>query len=104
MAYLPVNDRSEFVEPRNFSDGGVLETTFMFQVASAASILPARRPTRGSVAGLGAAAVVGAALDDDEQAARVSDPRAMVSERSAMGRRTGCAVAMEGSCNGTTAD
>src|SRR6185436_17828310 len=83
MTYWPVNARSELVLPTNRPDGGVLERTRMFQVASAASILPARRPTRGS--GLGAAASMppagaGApALELDagcEQAARDSSVRA----------------------------
>src|ERR1051326_7162121 len=52
MTYWPVNARSELVLPRNFPDGGVLDTTRRFQVASPASINPARRPIRGS--GLGA--------------------------------------------------
>jgi len=34
-------------------EGGVVETSWMFQAASPASIHPARRPTRGS--GLGSA-------------------------------------------------
>jgi hypothetical protein len=42
------------VLPKNFPVGGVFESTRRFQVASAASIKPARRPTRGS--GLGAVA------------------------------------------------
>src|SRR5215510_4652550 len=48
MAYLPLNARSEFVAPRNFSDGCVFDTTRRFQVASAAFIRPAPKPTRGS--------------------------------------------------------
>src|ERR1051325_9137093 len=52
MTSWPVNARSELVLPRNFPDGGVLESTRRFQVASPASINPARRPIRGS--GLGA--------------------------------------------------
>src|SRR5688500_3944429 len=43
-----MNDRSELVTPANFSGGGVLESTRRFHTASAASIFPARRPTRGS--------------------------------------------------------
>src|SRR5882672_93405 len=49
---MPENERSELVLPANFSDGGVLEATRRFQVASCAFIIPARSPTRGS--GLGA--------------------------------------------------
>src|SRR5262245_40751033 len=48
MAYLPLKARSEFVAPRNFSDGGVFDTTRRFHAASAASIRPAPKPTRGS--------------------------------------------------------
>src|SRR5207244_12333506 len=54
MTLLPMNARSELVLPRNFSEGGVFESTRRFHVASAAFIKPARSPTRGS--GLGAAA------------------------------------------------
>src|SRR3954470_3347008 len=53
MAYGPVNARSEFVTSTNCSDGGDFDTIRRFQAASAASIFPARSPTRGS--GLGAA-------------------------------------------------
>src|SRR4051812_2460006 len=70
MAYLPVNARSELVTPTNFADGGVADTTFMFQAASPASATPALRPTRGSGLGgpvgrtgmSGAAAEAGAAV------------------------------------------
>src|SRR5215468_3985224 len=48
MAYLPLNAKSEFVAWRNFSDGSVFDSTRRFHDASAASIRPARRPTRGS--------------------------------------------------------
>src|SRR5215207_1901255 len=54
MAYLPVNARSEFVTPRNFSAGGVVEIILRFHAACAASQRPAASPTRGS--GLGAVA------------------------------------------------
>src|SRR5712692_3409023 len=43
---MPLNDRSEFVTPANFSDGGVSDTTFRFQDACAAFFSPARRRTR----------------------------------------------------------
>jgi hypothetical protein len=39
---------SELVMPANVADGGVFDTTRIFHAASAASIAPARRPTRGS--------------------------------------------------------
>src|SRR3979411_1926885 len=45
--------RSELVMPLKLAGGGVFDTTRRFHDASAASIRPARRPTRGS--GLGAA-------------------------------------------------
>src|SRR5215218_9782771 len=54
IVYLPVNARSELVTPRNFSDGGVVETKRMFQAAWPASQRPGASPTRGS--GLGATA------------------------------------------------
>src|SRR5215216_6427775 len=47
-----MKDRSELVEPRNFSDGRVDETSRMFQDAWAASHMPALRPTRGSGLGM----------------------------------------------------
>src|SRR5687768_4482657 len=60
MAYFPLKARSELVSRRspgvvglkNFSEGGVFDTTRRFQAASPAFIHPARRPTLGS--GLGA--------------------------------------------------
>src|SRR6266496_1379827 len=60
MTYDLVNDRSELMNAKSpgllllmkSGDGGVVETRRMFQAARAASIHPARSPTRGS--GLGA--------------------------------------------------
>src|SRR5205809_5285160 len=52
MAYGPLNARSELVWPRNWVDGFVSESTRRFHTASAASNIPALRPTRGS--GIGA--------------------------------------------------
>ena len=54
MAYLPEKARSELVTPTNFSDGGVVDTIFMFQAACAAVHCPAASPTRRS--GVGAVA------------------------------------------------
>src|SRR5262245_60044758 len=54
MVYLPVNARSELVTPRNFSDGGVVDTSLRFHAAWPASHRPGDRPTRGS--GLGVVA------------------------------------------------
>src|SRR5687767_397757 len=54
MVYLPVKARSELVTPRNFSDGGVVDTSFRFHAAWPASHWPGDRPTRGS--GLGVVA------------------------------------------------
>src|SRR5688572_120209 len=54
MTYLPENARSELVTPRNFSDGGVVDTRRMFQAACPASQRPGDSPTRGS--GFGAVA------------------------------------------------
>ncbi len=71
MAYGPLNARSELVTPANFPGGGVFDTTRRFQVASAAFISPARRPTRGS--GLGATVDM-FAPPDDAHAARVHTP------------------------------
>src|SRR5689334_15899144 len=51
MTYGPVNAMSEFVLPRNFSEGLVADTRRRFQAACAASNSPPRRPMRGS--GLG---------------------------------------------------
>ena len=56
-----MNDRSELMNWKSpgllrlmkSGEGGVVETSWMFQAASPASIHPARSPTRGS--GLGAA-------------------------------------------------
>src|SRR5688572_1703676 len=50
------NARSEFTPPRNFSDGGVLESSRMFHQASCASIRPALSVGRGSGFGASAAA------------------------------------------------
>src|ERR687889_1455342 len=52
MALLPLNARSDLVTSTNCSEGGVLDSIRRFHTAWPASILPARRPTRGS--GLGA--------------------------------------------------
>src|SRR5207244_11658620 len=52
MAYGPLNARSELVWPRNWVDAFVSESTRRFHTASAASNIPALRPTRGS--GIGA--------------------------------------------------
>src|SRR5438552_16343050 len=71
MAYGPMNARSELVMPPNFSGGGVLESTCKFQVASAAFMSPARRPTRG--AGLGATVDM-LAPPDEAHAARAHNP------------------------------
>src|SRR5207244_10820965 len=71
MAYGPMNARSELVMPPNFSGGGVLESTCKFQVASAAFMSPARRPTRGS--GLGATVDM-FAPPDEAHAARAHNP------------------------------
>src|ERR1051325_9268917 len=54
MTYLPVNARSECVDPADASLGGVVESMRMFQAACPASQRPAARPTRGS--GLGGVA------------------------------------------------
>jgi len=48
MAYFPVNARSELVKSANSAGGGVVETFRKFQIASCASIFPARSPTLGS--------------------------------------------------------
>src|SRR6266545_2688686 len=56
MTYDPLNVRSELMNAKspgllllmNESDGGVVETRRRFQAACAASIQPARSPTRGS--------------------------------------------------------
>ena len=73
-----MNARSEFVEPTNFSDGGVLEISRTFHDASAArsrmravaeSRRPGRRPTRGSGLGGDADMLIagdGPELDDDD--------------------------------------
>src|SRR6185436_12824832 len=72
--------------PRNFSDGGVLETSRMFQAAWAAVFMtPARSPTRGS--GFGAVVDIGPAevvVDDDDDAhpPRDTSPRASEVNRS----------------------
>jgi hypothetical protein len=92
---LPEKARSEFVAPRNFADGCVFDTTLMFQVASAASIKPARRPTRGS--GVGAAVdmlLIGDGLlvvAEGEVAHAPSDasPRVSVSFNNVAGRDIG---------------
>src|ERR1044072_2962635 len=81
MTSLPMNARSELVTPLKRAAAGVFEIRRMFQPASAAlprmtrrgwlsiiteSVLPARRPTRGS--GLGGAAelfIGDGALDED---------------------------------------
>src|SRR5690349_2881403 len=82
MTSFPRNARSELVTPANRAEAGVLEMSRRFHAASAAlprmmrrgwlsiiteSVLPARRPTRGS--GLGGPAelvVIGVGeLDDD---------------------------------------
>src|SRR3989442_8296550 len=88
MAYGPVNARSELVTPKNFSGGGVFETTRMFQEASAAFISPARRPTRGS--GLGATVDMLAPPDDAHAVRahkhRVRTTRFMVDSREKNGR------------------
>src|SRR5438445_10498539 len=72
MTSLPVNARSEFVTPANFSEGGVCDTTRRFQDAAAAFVTPARRPTRRS--GLGA--VVDMSSFVEAHAARDNNPRA----------------------------
>src|SRR6476646_827394 len=59
MTYLPVNARSECVEPSTRPFGGVVESIRMFHAAWPASQRPALRPTR--VSGTGAAGVGAAA-------------------------------------------
>jgi hypothetical protein len=68
-----MKDRSEFVDPTNFSEGGVLEATFRFQVASSAFIRPARRPTRGSRRGAVVDTLLALVVDVDEDAQAPSD-------------------------------
>src|SRR5215813_2008718 len=51
---LPVNARSECVEPSTFAVGGVVDSMRMFHAAWPASQRPGFRPTRGS--GLGVVA------------------------------------------------
>src|SRR5580765_288036 len=51
MTYLPVNARSECVEPSTRPFGGVVDSIRMFHAAWAASQRPALRPTRGSGTG-----------------------------------------------------
>src|SRR4051794_21697582 len=63
MTSLPRKARSEFVEPTNFSDGRVRDSTRMFHVASAASHWPARNPTRGSGFGAGVAFIHDMSVD-----------------------------------------
>src|SRR5829696_5378004 len=100
MAYLPVNARSEFVTPRNFSFGGVVETSRMFQAAWAASHRPGARPTRGSGAGgvvdtigvTGAGMIAGGGVGGGGGAARPRPPRPPV----AAGSAAGCAAGVCG--------
>jgi hypothetical protein len=73
-----VNARSEFVDPTNFSAGFVVETTLRFQDASAASNWPARRPTRGSLAGVADCYVLGVLA----HAASVRSPATIDNDRS----------------------
>src|SRR5262245_46361796 len=94
MAYLPVNERSEFVAPMNFGGGDVFESTRRFHDASPAVLNPARRPTRGSglggdierfpvCAGLAVGVgVVDVEVDvDDAHAASVSNDTTPATER-----------------------
>src|SRR5215204_3534221 len=99
MAYLPVNARSEFVTSTKFGEGGVLETTFRFQIASAASILPARRPTRGS--GLGAFADMSGLGEGPPDSLELDPAHAAVASRAAArdSDRSGVAT-MRGSLRG----
>src|SRR5262245_46857068 len=93
MTKLPRKARSELVLPRNFSDGLVFDTMRMFQSASAASHIPARRPTRGS--GLGAAADALATGAGEPPPEEVEGPQA-AAERSAKAR-VWCTDRMTGS-------
>src|SRR5712692_4904538 len=79
MTYFPLNARSELVAPTNFSDGGVFDTTRIFQDASPASMSPARRPTRGS--GVGATVDMLAPPPDDAHAARDANPSVTAADR-----------------------
>lgn len=48
MAYGPVKVMSEFQLSANFAGGGAFATSLRFHSAWPASLIPARRPTRGS--------------------------------------------------------
>src|SRR5687768_8340109 len=48
MAYGPVKVMSEFQLSANFAGGGAFATSLRFHNAWPASLIPARRPTRGS--------------------------------------------------------
>jgi hypothetical protein len=64
-----VKARSELIPSTNCGDGGVLDTGRRFQAASAGSVLPARRPTRGSGSGAPAELLLlgDGALERDEE-------------------------------------
>src|SRR6267378_2639231 len=66
MTLLRKNERSEFVEPTNFSAAGVFEIRRRFQDACPASFSPARKPTRGS--GVGGTADMLGPPDEEAQA------------------------------------
>src|SRR5215210_5024110 len=99
MAYLLVNARSEFVTSTKFGDGGVLETTFKFQIASAASIFPAFSPIRGS--GLGGFADMSRLGEGPPDSLELDPAHAAVANRAAArdSDRSGVAT-MRGSLRG----
>jgi hypothetical protein len=89
MTWLPLKARSELVWPTNCWEGGVFDTSRRFQIAWPASIIPGRRPTRGS--GFGASADMSprgdgppSELEEVERAHATADnnPAASESDRS----------------------